>query len=133
PFSHSPQPIQFDQIEDRQNSGPPAKRQKLVPTPPVFSFDMEKTKMLSIYVYFGFITGGKNGLKKKILFMVKSKKDYSETDRIVQLMKDEVVASMKARRKNVQQIEKAQVMLILQPDKNGDWSARSHITNQYWS
>jgi len=89
-------------------------------------------KNLSIYVFLSNIVAGKNALKK-ILFMVKSMKDKKQTEAIVQKIQQQVSAKLQQQSKRLlHEGKEAQLMLVLQPDQNGDWQARSS-TDQIWS
>jgi len=112
------------------NEQPAAKRRRLI-KPPGPSILNEKN--LSIYVYLANIVAGKSALKK-ILFMVKSLKDKKPTDTIVQTIQQHMNSRLQQQGKQLLYEGKgAQLMLVLQPDQNGDWQARSSYTEQIWS
>jgi len=111
------------------NDQPAAKKRRMIePNPSVIN-----EKNLSIYVYLANIVAGKSVLKK-ILFMVKSLKNRNQTDVTVQTIQQQMIAKLQQQGKRLLfQGKDAQLMLVLQPDQNGDWQAKSSYTEQIWS
>jgi len=97
--------------------------------------DMENEKPMSIYIYLSHIVAA-NNILKKTLFMAKSEKNKWETEQIVQQIQQQVVSDITQKGKQIFHEGKAQLMLLLQPDKNGDWVAKSIYSsqdNQVWN
>lgn len=93
---------------------------------------VDTSAQLSLYLYLSNVATGKKKLKKT-LFMVRSKRDRQATEDIVQQIHSQVISKLKQKGKKVVHEGKAQMMLVLQPDKNGDWVARSQFSGQLWS
>jgi len=126
--------LEFQSFLDGNNNSllseqPLAKRRRMLEQIPT----VVNEKDLSIYVYLANIVAGKNALKK-VLFMVKSMKDRKQTESIVQRMQEEVTSRLQEQSKRLlNEGRDAQLMLLLQPDRNGDWQARSSYTDQLWN
>lgn len=90
--------------------------------------------VLSIYVYLSNIVLAKNKNRlKKTLFMIRSKQNRQETENISQQIQQFVIEELQRAGKKLLHVGKAQLILILQPDKNGDWAARSTFTGKDWN
>eukprot|EP01114_Cavostelium_apophysatum_P004644 TRINITY_DN1497_c0_g1_i6.p2 TRINITY_DN1497_c0_g1~~TRINITY_DN1497_c0_g1_i6.p2 ORF type:complete len:236 (-),score=88.55 TRINITY_DN1497_c0_g1_i6:99-806(-) len=87
---------------------------------------------LSLSLYLSHVSTGKNKLKKVLLF-VRSKKDRQATEEIVHQIQQQALAKVNAGGKRVLHEGRPQMMLTLQPDKHGDWVARSQLSGQLWS
>jgi len=111
-----------------------------IPTPPTIILDRLPSvappvldiNQISLYIYLSHVSQGKDKLKKT-LFMVRSKKDRQSTEDVVQQIQQQAINKLKQEGKKPICEGKAQIMLILQPDKNGDWVARSQFSGQLWS
>lgn len=110
---------------------PPSKRRKFSEQP-MTGYEIDK-RLLSIYVYLACVLA-KQTCISKILFMVKSMKDRQQTDEIVQKIQQQVVSKLRLEGEQlVNDSKDAQLMLLLQPDKNGDWRAKSSYSERIWN
>jgi len=118
----------------------PSKRRRIEIIPPVVSPSLPTPPItaqpdpdgLSFYLYLSNVTA-RNDKLKKMLFMIRSKKSKQQTEDVVKEIQKKVATELEQKGIQLLHEGKAQMMLILQPDKNGDWVARSQLSDQLWS
>lgn len=123
-----------EDIEQRASKRPrfeaPSPRIDVVPPSPMPPTD---SSTLSLYIYLSNVIVGKHTLKKT-LFMVKSQKPREDTDTIVQKIQKRLLDRLVEQQKRVlNEGAAAQLMLVLSPDKSGEWIAMAPNSEQIWN
>lgn len=94
--------------------------------------DINPQQQVCIYFYMSNIVVAKTRLKKT-LFMVKSELNQQDTEVTVQEIQNQLITKLEATNKHIFHEGKAQLMLVLKPDKTGSWMAKSQYTQRLWN
>lgn len=109
------------------------KRRKLSKNSPPSIVDLSGETMLSVYVFMSHIIKTDSHLKK-VLFMVKSKQSRTLTENIVSELHSREIARIKESSLPLSYEEShPQLLLILQPNKTGNWIAVAQPFQKVWN